>query len=117
MNPNLSPRVTSDDCAGCGRCCEKFEIWYPPADGSLHTDIVRSEIRRFQMLKDIGDKITVRDDERCGTWLVFNIPCRHLNPDKTCAIYDSPDRPLLCRHFPYPDSLPVDCPHMREGTV
>lgn len=26
MRPNLSKRVTSDDCKGCGRCCEVFEI-------------------------------------------------------------------------------------------
>lgn len=112
MIPNLSRRVTSGDCKGCGHCCEVFEIWYPPADGTLQTDIIRSETQRFKLLAGVGDAITTRDDDN-GTWLVFNIPCRFLNEDKTCAIYDSPNRPLLCRHFPYPESSVEDCPRLK----
>lgn len=115
MKPNLSKRVTSDDCKGCGRCCEVFEIWYPPADGSLQTDIIRSEIQRFRLLAGVGDAITTRDDHMGGTWLVFNIPCRFLREDKTCAIYNSPERPLMCRHFPYGDSTRDDCPRLNGG--
>ncbi len=111
--PNLSMWIASEDCAGCGRCCEVFETWYPAPDGTLNTAIQRSEIQRLQMLAEIGDRITTRENEDGSTWLIFNVPCRYLNEDKTCAIYDSPERPLLCRYFPYPESTPEDCPRMR----
>lgn len=109
INPNLSTRVTSEDCKGCGRCCEIFEIWY---DDACRPSL-KSEIQRFQLLVDIGDKITTRKEEG-GEWLVFNFPCRHLLPDKSCAIYESPDRPRLCREFPYLASSKNDCLKVRS---
>ena len=113
-NPNLSHRVTSDDCANCGYCCEVFEIWYPALDGTVSNAVIRSEIQRLQMLSDIGDKITTRDNSDGSTWVIFNIPCKYLTPEKKCAIYDRPDRPLMCRQFPYPLSTPEDCPKLVE---
>jgi Fe-S-cluster containining protein len=114
--PNLSDRIRSSDCIGCGICCEKFEIWYPPADGSIRTDIMRSEIDRFKMLSGIGDLITTRSEADGSIWLVFNLPCRYLQADKTCAIYHSTERPLLCRYFPYATSTKDDCPQLRSET-
>lgn len=110
--PNLSHRVTSEDCDGCGKCCEAFEIYYPAPDGSLELDIYLSEMQRFMMLSEIGDKITIRKAPDGGTWLVFNFPCRFLRHDKRCEIYDSPNRPMLCRCFPYPNSTKDDCPKL-----
>ena len=60
----------------------------------------------------IGDSITSRDDGDV-TWLEFHFPCKHLQSDKTCAIYNDPNRPLLCRRFPYPNSTVKDCPKVR----
>ncbi|MCK9544185.1 MAG: hypothetical protein M0R03_19370 [Novosphingobium sp.] len=107
--PNLSERISSSDCAKCkDNCCEKFEIFYPYPDESEESKIFYSEIKRFLMLETIGEKITTRDDDT-GTWLVFNFPCRFLRHDKTCNIYNSPHRPLLCRKFPYACSTKKDC--------
>lgn len=106
---NLSERISSSNCAKCkDNCCEKFEIFYQYPDESLESQIFYSEIKRFLMLEEIGEKITTREDKN-GTWLVFNFPCRFLNNDKTCNIYNSPHRPLLCRHFPYANSTKEDC--------
>jgi len=105
VTPNLSKRITSDDCRDCGKCCESFEIWYDDES----PEVVNSEIQRFKTLDTIGDKITTRK-VKGGTWLVFNFPCKFLKEDKTCAIYESPNRPLLCRMFPYPLSDKQDCP-------
>jgi Fe-S-cluster containining protein len=101
---NLSTRIKSEDCQGCGRCCESFEIWYPKDS----PDILLSEIQRFQLLKTIGERITTRK-EKDGTWLIFNFPCLKLNSDKTCSIHENPDRPLLCLMFPYPETTKEDC--------
>jgi Fe-S-cluster containining protein len=108
VKTNLSNRITSEDCKGCGKCCEVFEVWYDDACRPT----LKSEIQRFQLLQGIGDLITTRPAPD-GVWLVFNSPCRHLNPDKSCAIHESPDRPMLCRQFPYPASSKEDCPKVR----
>ena len=112
--PNLSDRVTSEVCDGCGKCCEAFEIYYLPPDGSIEMAIYRSEMQRFMMLSGIGDNITTREAEDGGTWLVFNYPCKFLTHDKRCEIYDSPNRPFLCRCFPYPNSTSEDCPKLND---
>ena len=116
-NTNLSKRIISKDCEECGKCCELFEIWY---DDSCE-EVQRSEIRRFMMLAEIGKKITTRKEvltdgqkTTSGTWLIFNFPCRYLNPaDKSCYIYQSQFRPLLCRLYPYPGTTKEDCPKVR----
>ena len=104
---NLSIRITSDQCQGCGKCCESFEIWYDNRNG----DLVNSETVRIQMLAEIGDKITIKR-KIGGMWLVFNFPCRYLLSNKTCEIYDNPIRPLLCRMFPYDGTDKDSCPEM-----
>jgi len=109
---NLSDRVTSEDCAGCGYCCETFEIWYPAPDENQWTDIIRSEIKRLQMLSRFGRLITTRSNDDGSTWVVFNIPCRYLQPDKSCSIYYHPERLLLCRCFPFSSSTKEDCPKL-----
>jgi len=117
MKPNLSERITSKECEGCGKCCESFEIWY---DDSCE-EVQKSEIYRFMALSEIGKKTTTRreiltDGKRTtsGTWLIFNFPCQHLNPDKSCAIYTSVSRPLLCRLYPYPGTTKEDCPKVMK---
>jgi len=113
MIPNLSPHIDPETCRSCGECCKNFEIAY---DKDLDP-IFLSEMRRLQMLRGIGKKITIREEEDVY-WLVFNFPCEHLrkvNGRYSCAIYNSPDRPLLCRHFPYHNSTTRDCPHLDGG--
>ncbi|MBP2147229.1 Fe-S-cluster containining protein [Methanofollis sp. W23] len=112
---NSSPYIDPAHCRTCGECCKYFEVWYSKDNDPL----VLSEIQRFQMLDGIGDKITIHEEEG-GYWLRFNFPCKHLRQNSdtglySCAIYDSPDRPLLCRHFPYDNSTERDCPHMIGG--
>lgn len=118
--PNISRRIISEDCKDCGKCCEVFEIWYPPADFPTKTPaekfelmLKRSELVRILLLSGSEDIFSVREDVDGGVWLCFNRPCRHLLPDKSCAIYESPDRPLICRAFPYPNSTETDCPKIR----
>jgi len=104
---NKSPRIDPEKCRSCGECCKYFEIWYGK---DLDEDLL-SEMQRFRMLRGIGKKITIKEEEN-GYWLVFNFPCEHLrkvNGRYSCAIYYSPDRPSLCRGYPWPGS--TDCPH------
>lgn len=113
---NSSRYIDPTICRTCGQCCQYFEVWYPKDSNP----IILSEMQRFKALAFIGDKISIRE-EKLGYWLRFNIPCKHLrqNSDSglfSCAIYNSPDRPLLCQHFPYWDSTGRDCPHIKEVT-
>ena len=111
---NTSPRIDPHLCRTCGECCKHFEVWY-----GKHADpIVLSEMQRFKALAGIGNKITIIEETR-GYWLRFNFPCEHLRQNSgtgiySCAIYDSPNRPLLCQLFPYDNSTERDCPHIRE---
>jgi Fe-S-cluster containining protein len=111
MTPqNLSLYIDPETCRSCGECCKNFEIAY---DKDLDP-IILSEMHRFQMLRGIGKKITIQEEDGMY-WLVFNFPCEHLrkvNGRYSCAIYNSPDRPLLCRHFPYKNSTTQDCPDL-----
>lgn len=110
---NSSPWVDPTLCRTCGVCCKYFEVAYPQKASRLYL----SEIPRFQMLAKIGDYITTREDGDT-TWLRFNIPCRYLVEGEghySCAIYDSPERPLLCLQYPYRES--TDCPHKRSTAV
>jgi len=105
--------IPEKDCPGCGKCCESFEIAYPnPKEVTVNIAVWRSEIDRFKLLLGVGDYVTSRDDGDV-TWLEFHFPCRHLKEDKSCAIYNDPNRPLLCQRFPYPNSTPISCPKVR----
>lgn len=110
---NTSPYINPELCRDCGECCKHFDIWYSKSFNGL----IRSEIARFKLLEDIGDKISVIE-EAGGTWLRFNIPCKHLQKNEEgyfCEIYFSNSRPLLCRQYPH--SKGYDCPHIRGGKV
>jgi len=112
MNNNLSDRITSEDCAGCGKCCEVFEISYPKDDGTEKIKIIRSEMIRFQMLSEIGNRISIRESDDCD-WLVFHFPCEFLTSDKRCKIHENDERPYLCKKFPYWNSTVEDCHKLR----
>ncbi|MDX9762864.1 MAG: YkgJ family cysteine cluster protein [Desulfomonilia bacterium] len=111
---NSSLFIDPSLCRTCGQCCSYFEIWYSKS----WDKITLSEMQRFQALARIGDKITIHEVDD-GYWLRFNVPCKHLVQDDdglySCAIYDNPERPLLCQHFPYDTSTERDCPHLSEG--
>jgi len=110
FTPNLSKRIAPEsDCANCGKCCERYTMFY-----SFKNDpVMNSEAIRLTMLKDFGDKMHIEGDAaKQGTWLIVDIPCKYLTADKRCAIYNSPDRPLLCRVYPH-NGL-TDCPKARS---
>jgi Fe-S-cluster containining protein len=113
---NTSPRIDPRLCRSCGECCKYFEIWY----GDDYPSVALSEMQRFKALADIGKRISIHK-VKGGYWLRFDFPCRHLvqggDGRYSCAIYDSPNRPLLCQLFPHPGSTKRDCPHIDEGAV
>lgn len=106
---NLSPHIKPEiDCTGCGKCCERFTIFY----SHQNDPVINSEMTRMMMLEGIGDKMHIEGDTlKKGQWLVLDIPCKYLTRDKRCAIYLSPDRPLLCRKYPH--HAISDCPKVR----
>lgn len=109
FKPNLSKWIIPEvDCTGCGKCCERFTQFY-----SFENDpVMNSEAQRFMMLEGFGEKMHLEGDTaKQGLWLIIDIPCKHLTADKRCAIYNSPDRPLLCRKYPH--SGLSDCPKVR----
>jgi Fe-S-cluster containining protein len=116
MSNNKSPYIRPEvDCKGCGKCCEIFEISFPLEPGNQGEWIFRSEIERIRMLEGMEEKTELREEPETGTlWLIFKIPCQHLQADKSCAIYHDPKRPLLCRCFPYRNSTKASCPKVRN---
>ena len=111
---NISPYINPELCRDCGECCKHLDIWYSKGSHAL----IRSEIARFKMLKGIGDKISVIETPD-GTWLRFNIPCKHLQKNEEgyfCQIYSDFRRPLLCRNYPH-SRAGYNCPHIMEVEV
>jgi Fe-S-cluster containining protein len=110
FQPNLSKHIVPEiDCKNCGKCCERFTMFY-----SFKNDpVTNSEAIRLMMLEGIGEKMHLEGDvAKKGTWLIIEIPCKYLTSEKQCAIYTSPDRPLLCRKYPH--HLISDCPKVRS---
>lgn len=107
---NSSPFINPDKCRTCGECCKKFEMFIPKGD-----PIAESQIDRILALGSIGKHCEKRDEG--DEWaLVFHSWCSHLAHNGrgvySCKIYDSPERPLLCQHFPFANSTKADCQHV-----
>jgi Fe-S-cluster containining protein len=112
---NESDHVNTMFCRGCGECCRHFDIFYPKGRaGNKKNQLLLSEMERFKRLAWMGDMVEQTEVDG-GYRLRFNIPCKHLLMDENellrCEIYDSPDRPLLCRQFPYKNTTLDECPH------
>lgn len=110
FEPNLSKRIVPEiDCLNCGKCCERYTMFY----SHRNDPVMNSEATRLKMLAGIGDKMHFEGDVAGkGFWLIIDIPCKHLTTEKRCAIYNTPDRPLLCRKYPHPGL--TDCPKVRS---
>lgn len=111
MTGNESRNVDPANCEKCGgQCCKYYELWY---DDSL-SELAKSEMHRIQHLEHVGKYVEIiRDNVDRGYRVRFNDRCDYLREDNTCAIHESPDRPLLCRLFPYANSTKQDCPHIK----
>lgn len=106
---NLSNRINPKNCKKCGgTCCKQFWIWYP-----ANADVIKlSEMYRIRMLSGLQDVIEIIKCGGRGWKLLFKIPCIHLTAEGKCAIYNSPERPMLCRKFPHPGDTPDECPYV-----
>lgn len=111
---NKSKHIEPLFCAECGECCRHFDIFYPKGRaGDQKNQLLLSEMERFKRLAWMGDMVE-QTEVKGGYRLRFNIPCKHLIMDENellrCEIYDSPERPLLCRLFPYSETTTEECP-------
>jgi len=105
---NASPRINSEACQKCGKCCQNYKLWYPnwwPED---------KQHEMIRIAYSAGMNVTIEEDDG-GHWLVFNHPCQFLRYEGgvySCGIYDEPCRPKICETFPYPSSTVKDCPYI-----
>ena len=74
------------ECKRCGKCCR----W-------LLLHIIRLSDVDVEFVKARGLAVIQVDDEMCGVYAT-NMPCKHLNDDNTCAIYEN--RPESCKKYP-----------------
>lgn len=89
--------VDSEICQACANCCKTLRIWVPDSGDILE---------RLRMLDT--DLITakreqLRDGSSTVVFVDLNIPCKHLgekNGKYFCKIWDSPEKPALCRNYP-----------------
>jgi len=111
MTANLSHNINPTNCQTCGAiCCKHYDLWYDDTYGK----IVLSEMRRLQTLKNIGKYVEiVRDNSHGGYRLRFNDVCEYLDENNQCKIYESEDRPLLCRLYPFPTNTKEDCKYIK----
>ncbi len=81
------------DCLSCANCCKSSPPIIILSDIkriSKHLNISPKQFKRQYILEDINGEMS------------FNIvPCRFLNDDNSCQIYDI--RPEACRRFPHTD--------------
>lgn len=81
------------DCLKCANCCK--------GTGPLFTDQDISRIsKKFKMKEDdfIAEYLVLDED---NDFILQSTPCRFLNEDNTCFIYDF--RPNACREYPHTD--------------
>ena len=105
---NLSEYINPKNCSKCGgKCCKQFWIYYPKD----WDEIFISEMKRIQMLSGMEDKVKIVETEK-SYQLIFDIPCKHLSEDGKCKIYNSPNRPLLCRKYPYNNTEKDQCEYV-----
>ncbi len=81
------------DCLECANCCK--------TTGPLFTNQDISRIsRKFKMKEEefISEYLHLDED---NDYVLQSTPCRFLNEDNTCFIYDF--RPNACREYPHTD--------------
>ncbi len=81
-------------CNMCGKCCTDIHLVHgkEPIKTEVEFELLKPLFPDYRNFKPIG---------KSEDGLLFQ--CVHLQPDKSCAIYD--ERPLLCRRYPSEESL------------
>lgn len=81
------------NCLLCANCCK--------TTGPLLTDKDITRLAKYERLRPAAftEKYLLLDED--GDYVFKTMPCRYLQPDNTCAIYDL--RPKACREYPHTD--------------
>ena len=75
--------------AGCGACCRTLRLQVPP-EYSANPDVKNwVELHGVKLVEQDG-----------GTFVVLNQPCSALTDEGMCSLFDKPERPELCSHWP-----------------
>ena len=81
------------DCLKCANCCT--------TTGPLLTNRDIERLAKYERMRPANFTETyLRLDEE-GDYVFKQMPCRYLNADNTCSIYDM--RPKACREYPHTD--------------
>jgi Fe-S-cluster containining protein len=83
------------NCLECANCCST-------TGPLLTTKDIERLAKREGMKPDQYTKMYVRVDED-GDYVFKTMPCRYLNEDNTCEVYDV--RPKACREYPHTDRV------------
>lgn len=81
------------NCLSCANCCRTTPALVNRSDIERIAGFLKMKPREFvhtYVLEDINGELSLN-----------SVPCRFLNPDNTCRIYEV--RPLACRQFPHTD--------------
>lgn len=81
------------DCLDCANCCKTTPAIVTQQDAgriSSYLGISKKSFIRNYLLEDFNGEMTLN-----------GVPCRFLNADNKCAIYDV--RPEACRRYPHTD--------------
>lgn len=81
------------DCLKCANCCT--------TTGPLLTNKDIERLAKYERMRPAAfTEAYLRLDED-GDYVFQTMPCRYLNADNTCSIYDI--RPKACREYPHTD--------------
>ncbi|MBC7884204.1 MAG: YkgJ family cysteine cluster protein [Saprospiraceae bacterium] len=83
------------DCLGCANCCKTTPPLITKNDLnriSKHLNISPKQFKRRFVLDDVN-----------GDMMFNGVPCRFLNEDNSCLIYEV--RPEACRKYPHTNEL------------
>ncbi len=83
------------DCLKCANCCT--------TTGPLLTDRDIVRLAKYEGMRpaDFTEAYLRLDED--GDYIFKEMPCRYLNADNTCSIYDI--RPKACREYPHTDRV------------
>lgn len=84
---------TKIDCIECANCCKTIPALVTNSDIKRIVSVLNISAKQFlrkYVLEDINGEMTLN-----------GVPCRFLNEDNTCSIYEV--RPEACRRFPHTD--------------
>jgi Fe-S-cluster containining protein len=88
---NRSSLTADGICAGCGRCCRTFRLWFSREEGVA---------QRLAYLTNSSSRVISQQVFPDSDLVEISQTCRHLTSASSCGIYNSPDRPPLCADFP-----------------